>query len=224
MRFVIVRWLFVLILLVLIVITTKFAVADFYFDRANNSYKKLNIGQLRSAKFLTPAMKDVDKSLSWRRDNAQTLDLKAVLLYQQWWLSPDAQFFNQSELLRNAEKYHLEALKLRQDWSFTYAQLVFIHSNKRKLDDEFAFWFSKAFEFGRYETAVARSVMEVGFRYWAQLNQSQKDMTIEFARISIEQKSNSPQLMKDIFTQYGLIKLVCEKIEATERKNKVCSG
>ena len=177
---------------------------------------------MRNAKSLAAVVRDIDESLKWRKSNAQALDFKATLLYQQWWLSPDAQFFSESKQLREAEKYHLDALKLRHDWSFTLAQLALIHSNKDVLDDQFAYWFSKAYEFGRYEAVIGRSLMEVGLRFWSQLNQSQKEMTVEFTRISIEQKSNSPRAMKVLLTQYGQLAFICSNTKPTERQEKVC--
>ena len=217
------RFAVVFLLIILAIVTGKFVVADFYLDRASDNYNQLDFEKLRNAKSLESVIHDIDQSLKWRRDNAQALDLKATLLYQQWWLSPDAQFFSESKLLRDAEKYHLDALKLRHDWSFTLAQLALIHSNKEALDNDFSHWFSKAYEFGRYETVIARTLMEVGLRFWSQLNQSQKEMTLEFARISIEIKSNSSQAMKALLIQYGQLAFICNHTKRTERQGRVCT-
>jgi len=200
----------------------KYAVADFYYETAFNKYKEINIDQERETERLLSINDDVDKSLAWRSTASEPLDLKANSLYGQWWVSPDAQFYEESKLLQEANNLIIESLINRKTWSFGYSQLALIHSQKKVLDSEFSQWFAKAYEVGRYETSIARSLMQVGLINWGKITVEEREMTIEFIRISIEQKANSPRFMRKVLLSYGRLDYICNLLMDTERKDKVC--
>jgi len=200
----------------------KFAAADFYYEQANHQFKSLDIENVRETSSLTQIYDYINESLAWRPNDSEALDLKANILYAHWWISPDGQYYQDSSLLQHANKFHLASLEVREVWSFGFARLALIHSQKALLDPQFESWFSRAYEVGRYETSIARSLMQVGLMNWNQLNEDQQNMTIEFIRLSIEQKANSPRFMKGVLQSYGKLEFVCSQLEYTERKDNVC--
>ena len=206
------------------VLSARYALADFYFDRAKRTFNTLNVSQLDYSYELDSLIADINRSLNIRRASANSLDLKADLLYQSWWLSPDGQYFQQSKLLQTAADLHIEASNLRNDWAFSVARLALIYSHQANLDENFAQWFLESHRLGLYETSIARSLMTIGLQNWEQLSVSQKRLTIDFARTSIEQKVNSPQMMILILDRYRRRNEVCNSLPDTPRKIKVCQG
>ena len=200
----------------------RYAAADFFYERAKRSYDSLDISKLQYASELKELKQDVDRSLMLRRGSANALDFKADLQYQSWWLSPDGQYLQDSDLLQNAVTLHMEAQNYRKDWSFSAARLALIYSNQRRLDKRFARWFAQAHRLGLYETTIARSLMVVGLNNWAQLSEAQKRMTQDFVAASIEQKANSPTMMRSVLDSYQLRDVVCASLLNTTRKTKVC--
>ena len=211
----------VVLLLFIAFYAGRFAVADFYLEQASTAYQQANV---ESVTQLQTILVDIDKALQWRANSAEALDLKAEVLYQYWWLSPDGQYYSDSSLLQQADHLHKQALKYRNDWSFTLARLAFIHANKPHLDEEFNTWFKRAYELGRYETKIAYSMMLLGFDYWDQFDAIQRQQTIEFARISIEQKANKLTHLKAVFMRHQQWHFICQTLPSTERKETLCLG
>jgi hypothetical protein len=200
----------------------QLAISDYYFETANQRLQALNIDVEKTSRVLQPILNDVDKALYWRRNSAEALDLKADLLYQSWWLSPDGQYFQQSTLLKTAATLHLQALSIRKDWAFSVARLALIYSHQSTLDDRFERWFFESHRLGLYETTIARSLMTIGFQYWPQLSASQRRLTMDFTRVSIEQKANSAESMITFLDSYGKREEVCRTLSNTPRKLRVC--
>jgi len=204
--------------------TARYAASDFYYEKAQTSYHALNLEALDSAKPLAAIIDMLDKALDWRSSHADAIDLKADLLFQSWWLSPDGQYVHQSNLLQRAATLHLSSLEYRKDWVYSAARLAMIYSNQPELDKNFSYWFLKSHKLGLYETDVAKSLMHVGLTNWPRLNESQRSMTIDFVRTSIEQKSNSPNSMRQVLTGYAKLDYVCESIKLTSRAKEVCNS
>ncbi len=201
----------------------RFAIADYYYENAKLAYEAIDVSRLEYGRELQPLIEQLDKSLKWRRNQVNALDFKANLLYQYWWLSPDAQYLDQSSLLQNAVRLHIEASSLRRNWSYSAARLTLIHSHQSRLDKRFDKWFAESHRLGLYETSIARSLMSIGLQQWRQLSDQQKSYTIDFIRISIEQKSNSPESIALILDRHNMRADVCiSMIEKTLRAEKVC--
>jgi len=216
------RLICVTLLIALALKAGQFAISDYYFEQANQRRQALNIDVEKTSRVLLPILRDVEKALYWRPNSAEALDLKADLLYQSWWLSPDGQYFNSSTLLQAADATHKKALKRRKDWSFVIARLALIHAQKPTIDAEFDGWFTKAYELGRYETEIARSLMQIGLQAWPRLSPQQRQQTIEFTRISIEQKSNKPRDIRSILASSNALGLIC--VELTDGANVTISA
>ena len=202
----------------------KYALADFYYQRAKTAYDSLDLKNLNYSRELDPIIEEVNYSLSLRRDAADTLDFKANLLYQSWWLSPDGQYFQNSRLLQDAVLLHKEAQLLRQGWAFSSARLTLIYSHQAKLDINFNQWFVESHRLGLYETTIARSLMIVGLRNWDRLSALQRNLTMDFVRTSIEQKANSAAMMIRVLDKYQRRGEVCDALLNTARKTRVCAG
>lgn len=200
-----------------------FGLADFYYQRAKYQYSLLSQPQLSFAKQLNPAMIDVDRALSFRRAHADALDLKADLLYQSWWLSPDGQYLHQSDYLQEAVKLHRSALEVREGWAFAISRLALIHSHQQELDDKFNHWYSESHRLGLYETSIARSLMIVGLQNWQRLTVDQRTITMDFIRVSIEQKANSPKYMARLLDRYQKLKYTCSELPDSTRKIMMCT-
>lgn len=209
-------------MLFVVYLIAKLALADFYYERSLNNFKPLNLEQLEHSSELDSITDDVDRSLALRRSSANTLDLKADLLYQSWWVSPDAQYFNESHLLRSAAALHLEANQHRKGWAFNAARLAVIYSHQRHLEQEFNYWFSESHRLGLYETKVARSMMILGLQHWSQLTPVQQSMTSDFIRTSVEQKSNSLGFISSLLNQHKKREYVCSSSDKTTRMTKMC--
>ena len=202
----------------------KYALADFYYERSKTAYEQLDLSTLRYSHELNYVVDDIERSLNLRRNAADALDFKANLLYQSWVLSPDGQYLDDSRLLQEALRFHDEALQLRQGWAFSAARLALIYSHQATLDHNFDRWFIEAHRLGLYETSIARSLMIIGLSNWARLSDQQKDLTIDFARTSIEQKANSTAKLIALLDGYRKRREVCDMLADTPRKIKVCEN
>ena len=214
----------IVVLLVVSIWSVRYALADFYFQRAKIAFDSLNLGELAYARELDGIVDDIDRSLKLRRNAADPLDFKADLLYQSWWLSPDGQYLQGSYLLQSAVRVHQEAQKLRQGWAFSAARLALIYSNQSTLDRNFDRWFAESHRLGLYETKIARSLMVIGLRNWERLSDQQKKLSMDFVRTSIEQKANSAAMMIALLDRYQKRQIVCITLANTPRKIKVCEN
>jgi len=160
--------------------------------------------------------------LSLRRRSADALDFKANLLYQSWWLSPDGQYLQDSQLLKEALIFHREAYALRKNWAFSATRQALIYSQQATLNKDFDRWFVEAHRLGLYETSLARSLMVIGVQNWERLTEPQHILVLDFIRTSIEQKSNSPELIALFLQQYNLYNHVCSALPSTIRRDRVC--
>jgi hypothetical protein len=214
--------LFVTTLLLISLSAAKYALADFHYQRAKTTYDHLDIAKLKYARELDEIVDTLDKSLRFRRNSADALDFKANLLYQSWWLSPDGQYLQDSQLLQNALLLHEEAQAHRKSWVFSAARMALIYSHQAELDSNFHRWFIESYRLGLYETTIARSLMVVGLQNWEKLLESQQSLTMDFIRASIEQKANSAQAMVILLDGYQLRQEACEALPNTPRKIAVC--
>lgn len=201
----------------------NYGVADYYYQRAKDTYSAMPVGELSYARELSPVLEDVTRALDLRDTHADALDFKADLLYRSWWLSPDGQYLSQSSFLQQAAALHLTALETRQGWAFSSARLALIYSHQSKLDERFEHWFAEAHRLGLYETRVARSLMIIGLQNWTSLSVNQQELTMDFIRASIEQKPNSPQWIARVLDRYQKRNDVCDFLPDTARKLKACS-
>lgn len=199
-----------------------FGLAEFYYQKANDKYSQMNISNLRVAKQLKPISIDLDYALGLRGSHANALDLKADLLYQSWWLSPDGQYLDSSDYLQEAVEHHLNSLKIRQGWVFAISRLALIHSHQQELDEKFDYWFAQSHRLGLYETRVARSLMEVGLQNWHRITVDQQVVAMDFIRVSIEQKSNSPQYIAKLLQRYQKQEFICRELAYSPRKKMMC--
>ena len=218
------RLICVALLIALALKAGQFAISDYYFEQAKQRRQALNIDVEKTSRVLLPILREVEKALYWRPNSAEALDLKADVLYQSWWLSPDGQYFNSSKLLQAADATHRKALNIRKDWSFVIARLALIHAQKPAIDAEFETWFAKAYQLGRYETEIARSMMQIGLQAWPRLNPQQRQQTIEFTRISIEQKANSSKFIRALLSDYEQLDFICNELPRSKRMKKVCQS
>ena len=219
---ILIRSLAVILFFVSLLLIAPLAISDFYYDQAKASFNAIEQSSHNKDNVYRPTFEKLNKSLKWRNTNVEALDLKARVLYQSWWLYPDGQYVYQSKKLQSAIELHKLELKIRRDWSYSAAQLALIYSHQPTVNDDFHYWFSESYRLGRYETGIARSMMNVAFKKWGELNDMQKDQTLEFVRISIEQKANSHIYMKEVLLSYDQFEYVCSILEETPRKNKVC--
>jgi len=212
----------VLLLVWLIYLSVTWAVSDYYFSRAKDQFNAIDFNQQRYARILNSPMAEVEKALQWRPSNTEAIDFKGDLLYRMWWLSPDGQYLMDSNLLKKAKQMHIKALSTRKNWPFTMARLALIYSHQPQLDENFNIWFSKSFDFGRYETQIARSMMRVGLENWLQLTSQQQTQTVEFIRLSIEQKVNQTRDIKQMLINFDKLQYVCSKLPISIRMQEVC--
>jgi len=217
----VIRTSFFVISVALIFTAARFALADYYYSQAKATFDTLDIDQLEYSYELKPIIDGVERALKLRK-TADFLDFRGELAYQSWWLSPDGQYFQDSPTLQKAVEYHIEALELRQGWSYSTARLALIYSNQAILDENFEYWITEAHRLGLYEASIAYSLMIVGLLNWDKLSPKLRDITVDFIHTSIEQKSNSPKKLKTILEKFGKHEFVCSKIADTWRKMQVC--
>ena len=203
--------------------STKYAVADFYFERSQANYSALNLDALESSHQLFGVLDDINNALVLRPNSAKVIDFKADVLYQSWWISPDGQYLQDSTLLQTVVALHIKANKFRQGWAFNASRLAITYSHQRELKQNFDHWFSKSYQLGLYETQVARSMMFLGLENWNKLSATQKTMTLDFIRASIEQKSNSIKSILSVLEQYQQLEQICSPSKKTDRMKLLCN-
>ena len=220
---ILIRSLALILLLASVLFIAPLAISDFYYDQAKASFNVVQEGSHDKESVYNSIFEKLNKSLRWRKANVEALDLKARVFYQSWWFYPDGQYIHQSKKLQSAIDLHKLELTIRRDWSYSAAQLALIYSHQPTINDDFSYWFAESYRLGRYEAGIARSMMNVGFIKWAELNDEQKLQMIEFVRLSIEQKSNSSAYMRVVLDEYNKRSYMCEKLDRTPRVSAICN-
>jgi len=210
-------------LIVTSIVCARYALADFYYQNAKDHYGFLSASQSITVKHIKPIMADIDDALKLRASHTDALDFKADLLYQLWWLSPDGQYLHQSDHLQKALKLHLRSNDYRINWAYSAARVALIYSHQPNLDEKFEYWFAKSHRIGLYETAIARSLGELGLQHWPFLTDDQRKLTKDYIRVSIEQKANSPMSMALLLSRYKKHKSICFELPSSVRKDQMCA-
>jgi len=217
------RFLVVFSLLVVSAFSFKYAISDFYFDQAKGKYASLDLRTVEDKSEFDEILTDLNKSLSWSENNAKALDLIGDLLYQQWWIFPDGQYLQNSELLQRAEVVQLKASKLRPKWAFSAAHLMMLYSQQEAIESDFSYWFERSYELGRYETSISLLIMQVGLEKWSRLTKDQKIKTVDATRISIEKRGNKPREIRAYLKRKKKLEYICEQLADTKRKELTCN-
>ncbi len=204
-------------------ISIQFAVADYYYEQAKDSFDKIDLKTIVRSDELAPHLDAVDKALGWRARHVDALDFKGDLFYQSWLISSDGRYVSDSELLQQAISHHVKALSIRKNWVFSFARLALIYSHQVELDSQFDYWFRESHRLGVNETEVARSLMMVGLKNWKKLSNDQRSLTMDFIEASIEKKSISIRWLSELLQFYELYSRVCAEFRSTPRKDQVCS-
>lgn len=216
--------LFVITALVFIsALSMRYAIADYYYQSVKDRHQSLGRSNIVTAENIRSLIADIDSALSKRGTHTDALDLKADLLYQLWWISPDGQYLQQSTYLQEALKLHLRSKRYRGDWAYVAARIALIYSQQAFLDEKFSYWFAESHRLGLYETAIARTLAELGLQHWALLTNEQRKFTADYIRVSIEQKVNSPMSMALMLNKYQKHEDLCLELPSTARKDQVCS-
>ena len=213
-----------LIIMIAVFFVFRFSLASYYFNNAEESFKQGVTLELQDqSRAYTNALEQVEYAIKLRPKHAKALDLKGEILYRQWWLKPDGQYFRDSQLLQEAKVFHEKALAVRKEWPFTMLQLTRIEAHKPFLDENFYLRFNQTYEFGRFETVIGLDLMKIGLLRWNELNNDAKTKVVELTNISVQQKRNSLKKIAKELVEVGLFDYMCLKIESSERKQQMCS-
>ena len=213
-----------LFLMTVVFFVIHYSTSSYYFSNAEENYKEsFKQEESKRSAFLNDALEQIDYALKLRPNNAKALDLKAEIIYRKWWQNPDGKFLDDSKQLQRAKELHLQALSIRKDWAFTVAQLARIEAHKPVLDDEFFKRFDQVYELGRFESAIALDMMRIGISRWSELNDKAREKTVEFTRVSIEQKRNDLKFIRNLLLGFDLFDYFCSELSESERQKVVCN-
>lgn len=202
----------------------RFSMAAYVFNDAETIFKNaLQLEQSEKSQAYLQALERVDKALKLRSKQAKALDLKGEILYRQWWVKPDGEYLGNSSLLQESKIFHEKALAIRQEWPFTMLQLTRLEAHKARLGDDFYKRFNQTYEFGRFEVVIALDLMNLGLLRWNELNKEAKKKVIELTNLSVQQKRNSLNGVRDSLKKMGLYLFMCSRIEQNDRQADLCN-
>jgi len=159
------------------------------------------------------------RSISFNPNNAEYQEylgrihyLRAVNNYQ------DTKLFRDN--IQQAYLAHKQAIKLRPEWPYSWANLALMKSHLQQLDVEYLYAVNQAVRFGPWEISSNEALVQAGFNGWARLSQNSQKITVAALERVYQQ---SPQTTRQLIRHFGNEAHVCLLITLDKFKaDKVC--
>ncbi|MCY1524480.1 hypothetical protein D9M68_594130 [compost metagenome] len=115
----------------------------------------------------------------------------------------------------------------RPTWPYTWARLAHSKLYLQEFDDEFDQAMVRAFQLGPWRIGVNRELAEIGLSAWPQLNEAQRQATLESARRSLSFGNAEAQHLLEVAQRTGRLRLLCDSLSPElkgTRKLSQCPG
>ncbi len=124
---------------------------------------------------------------------------------------------------RQALQAFRAASEARPTWPNNWAALAYAKLYLLEFDTEFASALQQAQALGPNRIEVNRSLAEIGFIAWPQLNDEQRNATLESARRTVKHGSKEAQNLLAIASQTGMTRELCDNLDtALKDTRKIC--
>lgn len=115
------------------------------------------------------------------------------------------------------------ASEARPTWPNNWAALAYAKVYLLEFDGEFAHALQQAQALGPSRIAINRTLAEIGFIAWPQLNDAQRQATLESARRTVEHGPKEAQNLLAIASQTGMTRELCDSLApALKDTHKIC--
>jgi hypothetical protein len=115
------------------------------------------------------------------------------------------------------------AVALRPNWPYSWARLAHSKRYLQQFDDEFDQALTQAFQLGPWRIGVTRELAQIGFSAWAQLNERQRQATLESARRSVSHSSGEAQRLFKVALDTGTAQELCTHLsQELKAIRKIC--
>lgn len=115
------------------------------------------------------------------------------------------------------------ASEVRPTWPNNWAALAYAKLYLLEFDAEFAHALQQAQVLGPSRIEINRTLAEIGFIAWPQLNDEQRNATLESARRTVQHGPKEAQNMLAIISQTGMTRELCASLDtALKDTRKIC--
>ncbi|MOA00457.1 hypothetical protein D3C78_1198190 [compost metagenome] len=115
------------------------------------------------------------------------------------------------------------ASEARPTWPNNWAALAYAKLYLLEFDAEFAHALQQAEALGPTRIEINRTLAEIGFIAWPQLNDEQRNATLESARRTVEHGPKEARNLLAIASQTGMTRELCDSLDtALKDTRKIC--
>ena len=199
----------------------KLAIADVFHYPVKSWFESIDTTKSILAHDLDQAESKILLSISFNPDKADYQEylgrihyLRAINNYQ------DARLFRDN--IQQAYLAHRQAIRLRPQWPYSWANLALMKSHMQQLDVEFLYAVNQAVRYGPWEISSNEAVVQAGFNGWAQLSENSQTITVKALERVYQQ---SPKTARQLIIHFGNQGEVCSMIKIDKFKaDKVCKS
>ncbi|MCY1435209.1 hypothetical protein D9M71_512960 [compost metagenome] len=124
---------------------------------------------------------------------------------------------------RQALQAFRAASEARPTWPNNWAALAYAKVYLLEFDGEFAHALQQAQAFGPTRIEINRTLAEIGFIAWPQLNDEQRHAALESARRTVKHGAKEAQNLLVIASQTGMTRQLCDSLDpALKDTRKIC--
>lgn len=115
------------------------------------------------------------------------------------------------------------AVALRPNWPYSWARLAHSKRYLQQFDEEFDQALTQAFQLGPWRIGVNRELAQIGFSAWAQLNERQRQATLESAQRSVSHSPGEAQRLFKVAHDTGTAQELCTYLsQDLQAIRKIC--
>ena len=198
-------------------LSVKWGMADMYAYPVRYDIERWEQKGVSDNSEIAEAAESIDRALSWQPQNPELIELKArVQLYEASLIEDDQAF---KEKLRSILSLHEQAIGLRSEWAYSWANKALIKAYLQEFDAEYLQAMQQAVLLGPWELSANLAVLEAGLIGWFSLSSDDRIVVTETASRTAEHQW---KMVKNLLDRYQRRYAVCSGMQRTEVQNKVC--
>ena len=197
----------------------RLAIADVIHYPVKSWIESVGVTQSISESDLDKAEDKILRSISFNPENAEYQEylgrihyLRAISNYQ------DGSLFQENIL--KAYLAHKQAIRLRPQWPYSWANLALMKSHLQQLDVEYLYAVNQAVRFGPWEISSNEALVQAGFNGWNKLTVNSRKITINALERIYQQEPKAARRLLEHFSKQTTVcpLLTVEKFS----KDRVC--
>ena len=197
----------------------RLAIADIGHYPVKHWVERVDITKSISTFELDKAEDKILRSISFNPDNAEYQEylgrihyLRAIGSYQ------DRSLYREN--IQKAYLAHKQAIKLRPQWPYSWANLALMKSHLQQLDVEYLYAVNQAVRYGPWEISSNEALVQAGFNGWHKLTKNSQQITIGALERVYQQ---TPRTARELLVHYFKQAAVCPQLILDRFKmDKVC--